>query len=404
MRDTPTQRRDETFTSTSCTTWRMSSSGRRRERLRGSAPTSSDGLDPDGNGPRKQEIEEPPLRRAIDIQAGKPYSTAKIDDAVQALLDLQVFSAVSIEPDLSHPESRVVNLKVHLEPTRLREVRLGGGIELDEIKTELHAITGWENHNFFGGLRDFKVTFTPGVVLFPTRIDSFVKPQYLFPEEKLQVQFRQPGFIEARTTGFIRPEFNIYPLLVQTNPDPTQPVVGYIEGKGVVGVDRQTWKLFTSLSYDVQVEDPFSYKDALDPDLHLLVIAYPELVTRLDFTDNRNHPHKGIVLSNDVQIAGGPFGGNARDVKLQPEVRGYIPLGSNLTFATRASLGFLWASNYGADIQDGAFVSGRHSSKSCGACQRYRDGLLPRPLLRRALLKPRLSRSRNFSSRASYRS
>ena len=139
-----------------------------------------DGLDPDGNGPRKQEIQEPPLRRAIGIKAGQPYSTARIDDAVQALLDLEVFSAVEIVPDLTHPESRVVPLKVHLEPTRLRQVKLGGGIELDDIKTELHAITGWEDHNFFGGLRDFKVDFKPGVVLFPTRIDSLVTPTELF--------------------------------------------------------------------------------------------------------------------------------------------------------------------------------------------------------------------------------
>jgi outer membrane protein insertion porin family/translocation and assembly module TamA len=311
-----------------------------------------DGLDPDGNGPRKQEIQEPPLRRAIEIKAGQPYSTAKIDDAVQALLDLEVLSAVEIVPDLSHPETRVVNLKVHVEPTRLRQVRLGGGLELDEIKTELHAITGWEDHNFLGGLRDFRVDFKPGLVLFPTRIDSFVTPQYVFPEEKLQIQLRQPGFIEARTTGFVRPEFNIFPLLVQTNPDPSQPVVGYIEGKGSIGVDRQIWRLFTSVSYNGQIEDPFSYKGGLDPDLHTLVIAYPELVNRLEFIDNRQHPHKGIAFGDTFQIAGGPFGGNAHDVKIQPEVKGYIPLGPNLTFASRAALGFLWSSNYGSVIKN----------------------------------------------------
>jgi outer membrane protein insertion porin family/translocation and assembly module TamA len=253
---------------------------------------------------------------------------------------------------LSHPEARVVPLKIHVEATRLRQIRLGGGLELDEIKTEVHAITGWEDHNFLGGLRDLKMDFVPGVVLFPTRIDSFVRPEYLFPEEKFRVQFRQPAFIESRTTAFVRPEFNVYPLLVQTNPDPTQPVVGYVEGKGVVGADRQTGKLFTSLSYDVQIEDPFSYKGGLDPDLHALLIAYPELVNRLEFVDNRTHPHAGVVFANDFQIAGGPFGGSARDIKLQPEIRGYVPITPDVTFASRAALGFLWASNYGSVIQN----------------------------------------------------
>ena len=264
----------------------------------------------------------------------------------------RVFSAVEIVPDLSHPETRIVPLRIHLEPTRLRQVRLGGGLELDEIKTELHAIIGWEDHNFLGGLRDFKVDFQPGVVLFPVRIDNFVAPTHVFPEEKLHVQFRQPGFIESRTTGFIRPELNVYPLLVQTNPDPSQPVVGYIEGKGAVGADRQFDKLFTSLSYELQVEDPFAYKGTLDPDLHTLVIGYPELINRLEFVDNHAHPHKGVVLANDLQVAGGPFGGNARDVKLQPEVRAYLPISPRFTFATRASVGFLWSSNYGAVVQN----------------------------------------------------
>jgi outer membrane protein insertion porin family/translocation and assembly module TamA len=311
-----------------------------------------DGLDPDGNGPRKQEIQEPPLRRTIDIVAGRPYSTATIDDAVQALLDLGVLSAVEIVPDLAHPETRVVNLSVHLEPTRLRQIRLGGGIEIDEIKDEIHAIVGWENHDFLGGLRDFRVDLKPGVVLFPTRVDNWVAPQYVFPEEKLQVQFRQPGFIESRTTAFIRPAFNVFPLLVQTDTAASSPVVGYLESKTAVGVDRQIWKLFTSLSYNVQVEDPFAYKDALDPDLHALVIAYPELVTRLEFVDNRSHPHEGVALGNSLQIAGGPFGGNAHDVKLQPEAKGYVPLGPNVTFAARAALGFLWSTNYGGTIKD----------------------------------------------------
>jgi len=311
-----------------------------------------DGLDPDGNGPRKQEIQEPPLRRTIDIASGQPYSTKRIDDAVQALLDLGVLSAVEIVPDLSHPETRVVNMKVHLEPARLRQIRLGGGIEIDEIKDEIHAIIGWEDHNFLGGLRDFRVDFKPGVVLFPTRVDNWVAPTYVFPEEKLQLELKQPGFIEARTTGFIRPAFNVFPLLVQTDTAASSPVVGYVESKVSVGVNRQIWKLYTSLSYNIQIEDPFAYKDALDPDLRALVISYPELVNRLEFVDNRSHPHEGVAFGNTVQLAGGPFGGNAHDVKLQPEMKAYIPLGPNVTFASRAALGFLWSTNYGGTIKN----------------------------------------------------
>jgi outer membrane protein insertion porin family/translocation and assembly module TamA len=316
-------------------------------------PIIIQGLDPDGAGPRPREIPEAPLRRAIDIEPGEPFSSARVDAAMTALLDLEVFAAVTVVPDLSHPETRVVPLTIHVEPSKLRQVRLGVGVEFDEIKTELHLIAGWENHNFLGGLRDFSVNFQPGVVFYPTRINSIVAPQQLFLEEKLRMELKQPGFIEAHTEGFIRPEFNVFPLLVETNPLPTDPVVGYRELKGAVGVDRTFFKkLYVNLSYDGQVEDPFSYKEPLNPDLSTLVILYPELIAHLDFRDDRDHPHSGFYLGNDLQIAGGIFGGGPRDVREQPEVRTYVPLGPKVTFASRASVGFLVASNYGNVVQE----------------------------------------------------
>jgi outer membrane protein insertion porin family/translocation and assembly module TamA len=309
-----------------------------------------EGLDPDGNGPRKAEIPEAPLRRAMDIQPGTVYSTAQVDSATQALLDLQVFSAVRITPTLSNPPpaDAVVPLTVKVEPTRLRELKLGGGLELDEIKTDLHGIAGWQDHNFFGGLRDFSVQFKPGLVFYPYRVDNWSGTFHPIPEEWLKTELRQPGFVEARTTGFIRPEFNVFPMLVEVDPPPNSPVPGFREVKLVAGVDRTLWKkLYVALDYTLQVEDPFSYLYPLDPDIRTLVISFPELTIHLDFRDSAVRPHKGIYLGNVLQAAGGVFGGTATDVRVQPEVRTYVPIARGVTFATRASVGFLWASNYG---------------------------------------------------------
>ncbi len=312
------------------------------------------GLDPDGDGPRKQEIPEAPLRRAIDIKPGQPYSTAEIDSSTQALLDLEVFSAVEIVPSLPDPPpaDHVVPLTVKTEPTRLRQITLGGGVEIDEIKTDLHAVIGWEDHNFLGGLRDFAVTFKPGVVLYPLRINNLTGSIQPLPEEWLQAELKQPGFIEARTEGFVRPAFNIFPLLVEVNPPANAPVVGYREAKLPVGVDRTFFKkLYVALDYTAQIENPFAYVGALNPALETVVISYPELVAHLDFRDSQTKPHSGIYLGNTLQVAGGIFGGNATDVRVQPEVRTYVPVSRGVTFATRASVGFLWSSNYGQDWQ-----------------------------------------------------
>jgi outer membrane protein insertion porin family/translocation and assembly module TamA len=312
------------------------------------------GLDPDGAGPRVQEIPDSAVRRAVAIEAGQPFSSAKIDSATQALLDLGVFSAVQVLPTLSKetPRSTTIPVTVKLAPTRLRELKFGGGFEFDVFKTDLHLLTGWENKNFFGGLRDFTVEWRPGLVLYPLRVDNITKPTHPLLEERFRAQLKQPGFLEARTTGLVTPELNVFPLLVAPDPPANDPVVGYVEVKGTIGVERTFLKrLKVKLSYTVQVEDPFSYVGPLNSALTTLVIAYPQIVTALDYRDSPLRPHSGFYLANTFQVAGGVFGGDASDIKVQPEVRTYIPLGKRVTFGTRASVGFLFPLSYAQDWQ-----------------------------------------------------
>src|ERR1019366_6626893 len=113
------------------------------------------GLGPDAAGSKPSYVDEKSIRRAIDIKEGETYSARAIESATQALLDLEVFSSVTIEPTLSDPPTPVIPLVVRLEPAKLRLTRLGGGAEFDAIKTDVHALLGWEDHDFLGGLRDF---------------------------------------------------------------------------------------------------------------------------------------------------------------------------------------------------------------------------------------------------------
>ncbi|MGH7440042.1 MAG: POTRA domain-containing protein, partial [Polyangiaceae bacterium] len=221
----------------------------------------------DGSTGPLGDIDEAPVRRALHLREGAPFSTTKIESATQALLDLKVFSAVDIVPGLSDPPSDVVPLTVKVTPTKLRTLRLGGGVELDEIKTELHALAGWEDLNFLGGLRDLNVNFSPGVVLYPVRVNDLVPqppaPFRLLPEEHLRAELRQASFIEARTSLFIRPEINVYPLLVPESGADTHTdveVVGYVEPRVAIGVDRRFGRRFSArLAQNVQAEIPFSY-------------------------------------------------------------------------------------------------------------------------------------------------
>ena len=314
------------------------------------------------------------IRSTIDIKPGTPYSEQELDDAQQALLDLGIFASVELAPDVpGTPEPKdgdgkeisagtqdppqsgppVVPIRVKLEPSRLRTLRLGGGLEFDSLKTDVHGIIGWENKNFFGGLRTFSVQFRPGVVLYPTRVSNLVPPTNPLPEERLRLELKQPSSIEARTAFFERPEFNVYPVLINPNAPKNAPVLGYGELRNAIGLERSIWKFFGSISHNTQVAYPFIYLPPKDPTLSLVVISYPQLDTTFDFRDDKTHPRKGIYLSNTLQVASAIFGSDASDVKVQPEVRGYIPLHKKLVWATRAAGGFIEAPNYGDVVKNG---------------------------------------------------
>jgi outer membrane protein insertion porin family/translocation and assembly module TamA len=300
-------------------------------------------------------LPEEPVLRALAVREGESYSASALDSAQQAVLDLGVFSAVAIKPELpdTPPPDRAVPITVHVTPTRLHAVRLGGGVEVDVVKTSLHALAGWSDHNLLGGMRRFDVDFRPGVAFYPTRLPDLQKPTDLLPEERFQAQLRQPGLFEARTTAFIRAQGNVYPLLLAPSIETNAPVIGYGEARVTVGSDRQLWKLFAELTYNAQVNAPFAYVGELDPDLRTAVIGYVSLRTTLDLRDDRAEPHTGFLLGNELQLAGGPLGGDAQDVRVQPQARAYVPLG-HATLAVRATTGLVFPANYGGALERSA--------------------------------------------------
>lgn len=315
---------------------------------------------------------EAPVRRALDIRKNDPYSRSELDEAKRALLDLNVFTSVSIEPDhaTSGPDLQPtqVPLLVRVERSKLRSVHAGFGVQLDTQRTDFHVIGGWEDSNLFGGFRRFLVEAVPGAVLYPTRLPDFQRPERLLPQVRLRSEFRQPGFIESRTNGLVRLQGSVYPVILTGNYDASAPVLGYRDLRASAGLERSMWRLYGVATHNLQVSSPFTYVGQLDSDLGTVLVSYPELFMTLDLRNDRVEPHKGAYLSLDTQVAGA--GGDARDVKLQPEARGYIPLARKWTLAARATTGFLFARNYGATVAPNDAGQCSASAPGCAGASR----------------------------------
>lgn len=314
-------------------------------------------------------IPEENIRGTLQLEPGMPYSESDLQSAERALLDLGVFSSVSVRPRLDEAERQgtptdVVPIDVEVQRSRFRSVHLGGGVQIDSQRTDLHLVAGWEDRNFFGGLRNFLIEFVPGAVIYPTRLPDLEAPERLLPQARIRLEFRQPGFIEALTSGVIRSQAGISPVLLTSERDSDDPVVGYRDLRASAGLERSLlWKLHGSLSQNVQVNSPFTYVGTQDADLDTVVVSYPELFLRLDARNDRLEPTKGVYVSNSLQLAG--VGGDARDFRIQPEVRGYVSVIENkVTLAARGSFGLLFAQNYGDTVADNAFNRAIQTSRS----------------------------------------
>jgi outer membrane protein insertion porin family/translocation and assembly module TamA len=302
-------------------------------------------------------IPEGPIRRALDLEPGEEFSTRDLRAAEQALLDLGVLTDVDVtwqkprkpgEPvPLDARREPAVDVVVRVSPALLRTLKLGGGGELDVIRTDVHASIGWEDRNFLGGLRRFSIGVRPGLVLFPTVLPTLKAPSRLLPESRASAELRQPGLLEARTHALVRGEFNVYPVLFR--PLNEDVILGYRELKNSWGVERMLLggRLHAATLFHLQANYPFTYHGKLDEQLSRVLLRYVEIQTDVSWRDSAVRPHKGVFLGNNLQLAGGPLDGDITDVKVQPDVRFYVPISRTVTFAVRGSVGFLFPRNYG---------------------------------------------------------
>jgi outer membrane protein insertion porin family/translocation and assembly module TamA len=300
------------------------------------------------------EVPEGPVRDNLGLVEGEEYSRSDIEDAHTALVNLGVFATIDIKQDLSKPDSGVVPLTFVVKEAPLRTVRFGGGLRLDVLEFSTRLTIGWEHRNFLGGMRKFSIDTHPGVVFYPTRIDNFEWPYRLLLRNFARAELKQPAFLERRTTGFVAGEFNVYPILYPGhNPDPNENLLGYREVKAQTGVERAFFghHLYLTPLYNFQVNSPFAYSG--ETPIETAYISYPQLTAVLDFRDDPIDTHSGIIVGNVFQVAGYIFGGDASDVKFQPDPRGYVPVSKSVTLATRVSVGFLIPHNYGNTLLPG---------------------------------------------------
>ena len=316
----------------------------------------------EGNSPLPTER----LLAAVNLTVGQRYSTSALESAELALSELGVFGSIQAVPQLApatEARNPIVPVVFRVSVAPLHATQLGGGLEVGG-RVEVHLQARWEDKNFLGGLRHFTVEMRPGLVFYPMTLQTLLTPPSLvLPELRLRSELQQPGFIEARTTGVLSAAANVYRLPTNDPSATDEYVVGYLEFAGRAGVERRFWnsRVSASLYGVIQNDRPFSYKQGFSeqpPGFTPITLPFLQTTASIDLRLGQNgrpdriNPHSGVYFVNDLQLM--PYGkaqSTIRDVRVRPEIRGYIPLTKRWTLALRATAGFLFPlGSYGTKL------------------------------------------------------
>ncbi len=294
------------------------------------------------------------VRPQLRIVKNGPYSTRVLDDAERALNELGVFGAIAIEPDLKSTGT-VIPITVRVQPGRLGSVKLGAGAELGD-QVALRGVAGWQHKNATGALDRFGIDGRARLVFYPWRLQTIKSDVQPIPEASVRVQYQLPFPTVPDTTLFAQAQVSYG---IERNHDPPEsladaageiPVEILVEERQ--GIQRRLFssRLLLSFSINLLYSSPFVFPFERSS-VPGLFISYLDGLAQVDLRRNENgkydaiHPASGFFGSVDLQVAGPP--GDATDVKVEPDLRFYVPLHRKVILAGRFGMGFLYSVDYG---------------------------------------------------------
>jgi translocation and assembly module TamA len=290
-------------------------------------------------GPVQFEGAEPipvdKLRSAVSWDEGETYRVSEITRTRARLFRHRVFSQVKIS--LPKEPTAVAPIKVELSPTKLRELRLGGGFGVDPTWQEVHLFGRWTWRNFLGGLRELEARLRPRYAVLPT---VWADEQRRGFAGEAEIQLTQPDMLGSGITAFGTFGYDLG----------LDQAYRYHGPRLQFGADRTFARdlIRSGLSWNFNYLEFFALRvDSLDPFDNPLGpgidgttayrLAWLEPFVSVDWRDDIIDPRAGLFGELRLELGFPQIGGAFTYIKVTPDVRGYIPLGTKrLVLALRA--------------------------------------------------------------------
>lgn len=294
--------------------------------------------------------------RHAALPVGAPFRLERLDEAQGKLYNLGVFGTVKMEPVKSPRGEGFADIQITVSEGLFREIRLGGGLGLESLRTDVRLRALYTQRNFLGRLRTLRLNIEPGWALLPNFWSTI---QRQGPVLNLGAQLTQPDVVGNNSE--LR-----YSLGYDLGVEYAYQVHG---PRTSLGLQRTLWANRVALSGSVNFQflDFFFVNPGLETNKFAEVLygfidpyflTYLQQDVSLDLRDRQIDARRGGYFALNLE-EGAYFsvtdrlGGVALPgsralstfyLKLQPEVRGYLPLGRRVVLAARATFGQAFAS------------------------------------------------------------
>jgi len=278
-------------------------------------------------------------------EPGELYSERKLQRAQNRVFDMGVFSLAKVTRGAPDPKTGEVPVAVDVTEAPFRTLRLGVGFGIERYREEIRGQGEYINRNFFGGLRKLD---------WDNRLAYVVEPDIIALFRGTGTQ----GVAGYSKATFTQPDLFLNDLDLSLTTQLERDIeVGFTDNSALagVGLDKHWGRTLDVLvQYNFQVlqlnslVDPRQLAQSRAPQLAtscsdpscFLILSFLEQRVTLDLRDHPMRPRLGLYAALDLQEGGGP-GSSFQYLRVEPEVRGYVPLGKRLVLAARLHWGWM---------------------------------------------------------------
>ena len=136
--------------------------------------------------------------RTADLTTGRLYNQAEIDTARNRVYGVGVYSSVRLTLEHDAKDPSIANVRLKVEEGTFRELRLGGGFDIEAQRNDVHLLAQYTKRNFLGGMRTLTLKLQPAYVVVPAVWNAIQKG----PAVQAEATFRQPFLFGVRHLDF----------------------------------------------------------------------------------------------------------------------------------------------------------------------------------------------------------